>query len=152
MQDIRLERWAHTLVHYSLYLKPGETVAIRATPLAAPLLEAVYREALHAGAHPLVLLDLEPLEEILLKEGNEQQLTWIPPTMSALAEHVDAQLSISARSNTRSLNGIDGARIGKRRMAYRTIGKSFRDREQAGTYRWSSTLYPTAAYAQDADM
>ena len=53
MQDIRLERWAHTLVHYSLYLKPGETVAIRTTPLAAPLVEAVYREVLHAGAHPL---------------------------------------------------------------------------------------------------
>ena len=72
MQDIRLERWAHTLVHYSLHLAPGETVAIHTTPLAAPLVEAVYREVLRAGAQPLVSLELESLEEILLKEGSEQ--------------------------------------------------------------------------------
>ena len=52
MQDIRIERWAHTLVNYSLYIKAGETVAIYATPLAAPLVEAVYREVLRVGAHP----------------------------------------------------------------------------------------------------
>jgi aminopeptidase len=64
MQDIRIERWAHTLVHYCLYLKAGETVAIRATPLAAPLIEAVYREVMHVGAHPLPLIEMESLEEI----------------------------------------------------------------------------------------
>jgi len=152
MQDIRLERWAHTLVHYSLYLKPGETLAIRTTPLAAPLVEEVYREALHIGAYPLVLLDLESLDEILLKEGNERQLSWIPPTQTALANHIDAQLSIGARSNTKALSSVDGARMGKRRIAMREVGKILRQREQAGSYRWASTLYPTAAYAQDAEM
>ncbi len=49
MQDIRIERWAHTLVHYSLYVKAGDTVAMLATPLAAPLVEAVYREVLRVG-------------------------------------------------------------------------------------------------------
>ncbi|HAE84775.1 MAG TPA: aminopeptidase, partial [Ktedonobacter sp.] len=49
MQDIRIERWARTLVHYSLYIKAGDTVAIHATPLAAPLVEAVYRELLSVG-------------------------------------------------------------------------------------------------------
>lgn len=152
MQDIRLERWAHTLVHYSLYLKAGETVAIRTTPLAAPLVEAIYREVLRIGAYPLVLLDLESLDEILLKEGNERQLTWIAPTQAALANHIDAQLSIGARSNTKALSGVDGARMGKRRVALREVGKILREREQAGNYRWASTLYPTAAYAQDAEM
>jgi aminopeptidase len=75
MQDIRIERWARTLVHYSLYIKAGDTVAIHATPLAAPLVEAVYRELLSVGAHPLPFIELESLEEILLREGNEQQLT-----------------------------------------------------------------------------
>ena len=64
MQDIRIERWAHTLVHYSLNVKPGETVAILATPLAAPLVEAVYREVLRVGAHPLPLIELENLDEV----------------------------------------------------------------------------------------
>ena len=63
MQDIRIERWAHTLVHYCLYVKEGETVAIRATPLAAPLVEAVYRELLRVGAYPLPLIELEKLRK-----------------------------------------------------------------------------------------
>lgn len=73
MHDIRIERWAHTLVHYCLYVKAGETVVIRATPLAAPLVEAVYSELLRTGAYPLPLIDLENLEEMLLREGNKDQ-------------------------------------------------------------------------------
>ena len=44
MQDIRIGRWAHTLVHYCLNVQARETVAIRTTPLASPLVEAVFRE------------------------------------------------------------------------------------------------------------
>ena len=53
MQDIRIERWAHTLVHYCLYVKAGETVAIRATPLAALLVEAVFQELVSGPADGL---------------------------------------------------------------------------------------------------
>jgi aminopeptidase len=152
MQDIRIERWAHTLVNYSLYVKAGETVAIYATPLAAPLVEAVYRELLRVGAHPLPLIDLENLEEIMLQEGNNTQLTWQSPVSSVLAETVDAQLSIASRSNTKALSSVEPARVARRRMAYRELAKVRRKREQAGAFRWSSTLYPTSGYAQDGNM
>ena len=79
MRDIRLERWAHTLVHYCLYLKEGDTAVISSTPLAAPLIEAVYSEVLHVGAYPVVLLGLESLDEIFLREGNETQLAKVSP-------------------------------------------------------------------------
>ena len=59
MHDIRIERWAHTLVHYCLSLHKGDILAIHATPLAAPLIEAVYREALRVGAHPVPVIQLE---------------------------------------------------------------------------------------------
>src|SRR5215472_6672292 len=152
MQDMRIERWAHTLVNYSLYVKAGETVAIYATPLAAPLVETVYRELLRVGAHPLPQIDLENLEEILLQEGREDQLMHLSPVSSALAQSVDAQLTIASRSNTKALSSIQPARMGKRRMAYRELFEVRRKREQAGTFRWSSTLYPTSGYAQDANM
>ncbi len=152
MQDTRIERWARTLVNYSLYVKAGETVAIYAAPLAAPLVEAIYREVLRVGAHPLPLIDLENLEEILLQEGSDAQLTHLSPISSALAQSVDAQLSIGSRSNTRALSSIEPARIGKRRTAYRELAETRHKREQAGAFRWSTTLYPTSAYAQDANM
>ncbi len=86
MHDIRLERWAHTLVHYSLDAKAGETVSIKATPLAEPLVGAVYRELLRVGASPLVLIELESLEEILLREGSDEQLAKPSPLLSMAAE------------------------------------------------------------------
>src|SRR5207253_9389240 len=152
MQDIRIERWAHTLVHYSLYIKARETVAIHATPLAAPLVEAVYREILRTGAHPVPLIDLENLEEILLRQGSDAQLTKISPVSSALVESIDARLSIGSRSNTKALSGVEPDRTSKRRRALQGLSQAFRKREQAGNFRWSSTLYPTTGYAQDAEM
>jgi aminopeptidase len=152
MQDIRIERWAHTLVHYSLYARAGETVAIRATPLAAPLLEAVFRELLLVGAYPLPLIELESFEEMLLEEGNDDQLARPHPVMRMMAENIDAQLSIGAKSNTRSLSGVDPSRLAKRRQAFQDVTRVLRKREQLKTYRWATTLYPTAAYAQDAGM
>jgi aminopeptidase len=106
MRDIRIERWAHTLVHYSLAIKSGDLVVIQATPLAAPLIEAVYREILHADAYPLPLIELETLEEILLREGNDAQLTAQSPVMSALAEKATARLTIRSQSNTQALRGV----------------------------------------------
>jgi aminopeptidase len=100
MLDVRIERWAHTLVHYCLYVKAGETVAIRATPMASPLVEAVFRELLHVGAYPLPLIELESFEEMLLKEGNDIQLSMPHPVLKMMAEHVHAQLSIGSKSNT----------------------------------------------------
>jgi aminopeptidase len=135
-----------------LYIKPGDTVAIHATPLAAPLVEAVYREVLRVGAHPLPLIELEQLEEILLHEGNEAQLTNISPLSSAMIEHIDARLVIASKSNTKTLSGVEPARVARRREALRPIAQALHKREQAGQFRWSSTLYPTSGYAQDAEM
>jgi aminopeptidase len=42
--------------------------------------------------------------------------------------------------------------VSLRRSALREISEVTRKREQAGTFRWSSTLYPTSGYAQDAEM
>src|SRR6266705_1388835 len=152
MQDIRIERWAHTLVHYCLYAQRGEMVAIRATPLAAPLMEAVYRELVLVGAYPLPLIELESFEEILLKEGNDNQLSMPHPVLHMMAEHIDAQLSIGSRSNTKALSGVEPSRLAKRRHAFQSVARVLRRREQSKEYRWASTLYPTAVYAKDAEM
>ena len=152
MHDVRIEKWAHTLVHYCLYVKPGETVAIYTTPLAEPLVEAVYRELLQVGAYPLPIIGLGYLDEILLREGNDEQLKWISPLASTLAETIDARLYIGAQSNTKALSGIDPARVALRQEAQRRIGRRQQEREQEGKFRWSLTLYPTDAYAQDAEM
>ena len=140
MQDIRIERWAHTLVHYCLNVQPDEMVAVRATPLAAPLVEAVYSELLRAGAYPLPLIELESFEEILLKEGNIDQLLMPHPVLNKMAEHINAQLSIGSKSNTKSLSGVEPSRLAKRRQASQNVARVLRKREQLQRYRWATTL------------
>jgi aminopeptidase len=152
MFDIRLERWAYTLIHYCLSLKPGDILAIHATPLAAPLVEAVYREALHSGASPIPVIALEHLEEILLLEGNDEQLATLSPVAQLLAEQATARLHISSSSNPRALNNIDPTRAAKRRQSSYALSTKMRQREQAGEFCWCSTLYPTSGYAQEANM
>ncbi|HLZ56191.1 MAG TPA: aminopeptidase [Ktedonosporobacter sp.] len=152
MRDIRIERWAHTLVHYCLYLKEGDIFAIYATPEAAPLVEAVYREALHAGAYVLPFIQLDQLNAVLLQEGSDAQLTWLTPIASVLAEKVTARLLIESSNNTKGLSNIDPARAAKFYQSNRQLRSLYRQREQAGEYRWCITLYPTNAYAQDAKM
>ena len=152
MQDIRIERWAQTLVNYSLSIKAGDAVAINATPAAAPLIEAVYREVLRVGAHPLPQISLESLNEILLREGNDAQLMMPPPTATTLAEHVNAQLTIYSSNNTKALSGVNPQRSALRRKALMAARSLAGKREQVGEYRWSLTLYPTQSYAQDANM
>jgi 3-isopropylmalate/(R)-2-methylmalate dehydratase large subunit len=49
MTDPRHQKLAQALIHYALGIKPGDKLLITSTPLAAPLLREVYREALRAG-------------------------------------------------------------------------------------------------------
>jgi aminopeptidase len=148
MHDIRIERWAHTLVHYCLSLQAGENVAIRATPLAEPLIEAVYREVLRVGANPIPFIDLENLDEILLQEGSDSQMERSYQLLSAIAPQIDAQLTIKSAGNTKALAQIDPAQSARHSQAYSKVRHSQHERG----LRWCLTLYPTAAYAQDAEM
>jgi aminopeptidase len=152
MRDIRIERWAHTLVHYCLYLKAGDIVTIQSSPAATPLIEAFYQEALRVGAHPVPLLHIDSLNEMLLREGNDAQLEWLSPATQVWAEKANARLSIHSSENTRASSSIDPARAAKQRQIGRQLSTIYRQRERAGKFRWCLTLYPTNGYAQDANM
>ncbi len=95
--DPRIARWAKTLVGYCLEVGPGQTVLINATPAAEPLVAEVYREALHAGGHPILQIRLPQLHEIALREGSDEQLTWINPTDRLMIEQIDRTLFIEQR-------------------------------------------------------
>jgi aminopeptidase len=152
MADPRIQRWAETLTRYCLYVQPGETVLIQATELAAPLVRAVYREILRAGGHPLPRIILPELTEMLLKEGSDAQITYHSPIDAALAETVNARLTISSEVNVRALANVDPARQALLQQSGGDIRRRYREREQEGTFKWCGTLYPTQAFAQNAGM
>lgn len=152
MADLRLQRLAQVLVQYSLGLKPGERLAIEAGAQAAPLVRAVVREALRAGAYPDTFISLSGVREILLKDGSEEQLRYIPPADRLLMGEYDTLLHIAAQENTKHLSGIDPARLALARQATRELMETYIQRLTTGSLRDVMVLFPTNAYAQDADM
>ncbi|HLW02317.1 MAG TPA: aminopeptidase [Ktedonobacterales bacterium] len=152
MADPRLRRWAEVLVRYSVGVKAGDKLAISGPPLAAPLLTECYREALRVGAYPDVISGVPGLQEIFLREANEEQLKYISPLQELVIGQFDATLQIMADENTRELAGADPARQAIQAQAHHSLVETFMRRQAVGDLKWSLTLYPTNAYAQDAGM
>ena len=75
MTDPRVEALADILVHYSLDLHPGDELAIVTTPLAAPHVLAVYREALKAGAHVVFDVDIAGAQRVFYEHASDEQLS-----------------------------------------------------------------------------
>jgi aminopeptidase len=150
--DPRHEKLAQVLVRYSLDLQPGQRFGITAGPPALPLVQAVYREALRAGAHPEVRIVSEDFNEIRLREGSEDQLRYVSEITRHEMEYFDATLSILSSENTKRLSGIDPRRMALVQEARATLTARFMERAANNELRWCATLFPTQAHAQDAGM
>jgi aminopeptidase len=150
--DPRIARWAKTLVGYCLEVQPGQMVLINATPAAEPLVTEVYREVLRAGGHPVPRISLPALAPVALREGSDEQLTWINPADRLLMEQAHATLAIGSETNTRNLANADPARLAVQRRASSELMRIRSARGARDDIRWCLTLFPTEAYAQDAGM
>ncbi|HMA37931.1 MAG TPA: aminopeptidase [Chloroflexia bacterium] len=150
LEDPRVQKMAEVLVHYSLGVQPGWQVCISSTPLAAPLITAVYREVLRAGAFPSTHLTLPELADVLLATGSDAQLQYVPPFSRTLWDSFDALLTIRAEANTRATTDLAPARLAQYQRGLRGASKSFVWMQEGRPI--SSTLFPTAAHAQEAGM
>lgn len=150
--DPRITRMAQVLVQHSLNLKAGDRVVINGSTLAADLIKEVYRESLRAGAFPIVQTQLPGISEIMLREGNADQLKEISPVEQVLNEQADAELRIISEENTRALSDVSADRITTFASARTALRRNRMQRAADGNLRWSLTLFPTNAHAQDAQM
>jgi aminopeptidase len=94
----------------------------------------------------------EGLDQIFLSEANDDQLKHIDVLWMKVNEEFDVRIDIKSRYNTRSLSNIDTQRMKLRGQAYKGIVQTIFERYASGDLRRVSTLYPTQAYAQEADM
>src|SRR6266571_5421054 len=152
MVDIYVQRMARVLTQYSLSIKKGDRLGIEAHPLATPLVLEVVREAIHAGAHPEVFLQVAPVSEILLKEGSDEQITRVPLLRHVMREECETLLRVLAEENSKSLNNVDPKRTALAQQASGDLTRTLMRRTAEGSLRWTLTVFPTHAYAQDAGM
>ena len=152
MSDPRLARLGELIVGYSIGLQPDQILRIDAPTVSTPLAEELYRAALRAGGYPYASVELESLPEILVAEGNGDQLNFVSPVAEAEIERVDAIVTIWAERNTRAFTGADPARHQRLIAATRALTNRRWERISAGELRWCGALFPTPAHAQDAGM
>ena len=146
MADPRIERFARILVDYSMKVEAGDTVVVNGSELAAPLIRAVHRLLLEREAHPIVHVALTGLQEDYMSAASGSELAYLSPVQKFESEHLDAVCNILSSANTRSLSGVAPERQATARKTRKQVLDIILQK------RWTLTLYPTEAYAQDADM
>lgn len=152
MADPRVEAVAKILVDYSVEVRPGQLVRINGNPEGAPLLLAIYQLVLERGAHPWLQLGLEGTDELFYTYASEAQLDYVPPFMKEVIEQIDASISVWTEVNTKRLTNADPAKQARRAAAMRPLSERFLERAAKKELRWTGTVYPTQAFAQDAEM
>lgn len=152
MRDDRIEQLARVLTEYSMEIRPGDLVVLSGGVLSLPLIRAAYRHTLRLGGNPAIEVLVPEVTEILLAEGNDEQVTAINPFERVGSEQADAHLRVSASENTRSMTAIRPERQQVYSRARGSISRNRMDRAASGKLRWSSTVYPTQAHAQEAEM
>jgi len=152
MADPRVETVAKILVDYSVEVKPNQLVRISGGPEGAPLILAVYQRVLERGAYPFLHVEPEEAEELFYTYAKDAQLDYIPPFMKDMIEQIDASIGIWTDVNTKQLTNADPAKQSRRAVAMRPLSDRLLERAAKKELRWSGTLYPTHAFAQDAEM
>ncbi len=152
MRDARLDKLANVIVNYSTGVKPGQTVRLTGDPIATPLIEALYEKLICAGAHVLIRMAPDRLQEIFYKHASDTQLTHISDLAIREVKTIDVSIGLWAETNTKAMTNVDPKRQAMASSARQPVFKVFMDRAASEELAWVGTLYPTAASAQDAEM
>jgi aminopeptidase len=158
MADPRIEKLASVLVEYSTHIQKGDRVLIESEPVAEPLIRELYEQILKAGAHPHLAMNLggqvsmSGIDTVFFEHANDEQLDYLPPFMHRAYTEFESRIRLHAEPNTKALTGADPAKQARRERVLEPILQAQFTRGARGDFKWVTTLYPTQAYAQDADM
>lgn len=152
MTSSHYDRWADVLVDYSTAVGSDDQVAIIGGVAAEPLLRAIYRAVLRKGANAVLLPTFSEAQTDLLGIATDEQLAFVSPLERWPVEEATVAITVLASTNTRALSSSDPTRQTVWNRARASLREIAFARAASGDRRWSLTLYPTEAYAQDADM
>jgi len=154
VMDSRIEKMAQVLINYSTAVKPGERVLIRATsPVAEPLVQALYQEALRAGAQAFTYIHLRDEDTLALEATQQVDLLGAAnPMLELMYETCQVIIRIDASENPLAM--VDYAPELQRAVVAgkRVLMKHQMEREGNGMLRRCTVLFPTQGLAQRAGM
>jgi aminopeptidase len=152
MFDSRVTKLAEVLVNYSVAVQPGESVYIQGTQLAEPMMKALLIEVLKAGGNPYTVAGLPGAAELFYRYASDDQLAHIAKPVRVIYENYDVIINIMGSDNTKALSNVAPEKLALTSRASKDLFHTFTTRAASGELRWTLALFPTAAFAQDAEM
>jgi aminopeptidase len=150
--DTRVHKFAQILIDHSTQVGPGDRVGITAAIPAEPLVRELYQQVLKRGGHPHVLFDFEGQDEVFFIHASDEQLDFVPLFHKMAFEQFEVLIKIRADTNTRALSSTDPERQARRQKAIFSLIQSQLTRGADKSLRWVTTLFPTNAFAMEAEM
>lgn len=156
--DKRIDRMAQVLVNYSTRIEKGDRVFIEAEPSAEPLVRALFEHILIAGGHPLLAISFSGLtfqsgfDDVFFAHASDEQLDYVHPFYQMAYQGFEARIRIWSQRNTKAQSNVERPRLARRKKALDQLLQAQFTRGDRGEFRWVTTIFPTEAYAQDAEM
>ncbi|MCS7108683.1 MAG: aminopeptidase [Sulfolobales archaeon] len=147
-----LKKFANLLVNYCINASRGDEVRVSATYEAMPLVRELWLELIKNNAYPHLNMVDEVLDEVFYKYSGDELLRHVSKIDKFIYENVNASISIISSTHTKHLVNVDPERIKSRSQAVRVLNEIFIRRDADGSLRWTVTIFPTKALAQEAGM
>jgi aminopeptidase len=147
-----LRRYAELAVRVGLNLGEGQDLHISCYVEHAPLARAVAEAAYGAGARRVDVIYADQLvTRALVEHADEEMLEWSPPWLMSRMEYIHerrvATLGISGDPHPGAFDGLDGARVGRRRA--KAAGERFFEiASRERTTNWCGIAYPNPGWAE----
>ena len=138
--------FADLLAGYCLEVQTGQHIVVRSTSEAAPLLLQLQRAILEREAWPVIHVELPGQARGFYEHARDLHLDDFDDLAMSEAKDLHAVLGIQAPYMRNEFAGVDPARIARAARARAPV------RERTMKKRWCSTLWPTAAGAEQAGM
>ncbi|NPV41356.1 MAG: aminopeptidase [Anaerolineae bacterium] len=152
MRDPRIDKLADLLVDYSVKVQPKQKVLIHGELGSEPLISACFKKCLQAGAYPFAVPYIADWVESTLRYGSPEQYAEVYRPFKEMYETYDARIRILGELNTKELSQFDPAKVSQFFGVNGDALKIVLEREAKGEMKWVAALFPTLAYAQDANM
>lgn len=146
------EKYAQLLTHYCLQVKKGNKVFIKTTYLAEPLLQELLKEIYLAGGIPVMDIEIQEADKIMLDYADAHQLEWVNPFHEQVMEEFDCYLVIRAPFNLKDVQNVDPEKRKIVSNARRPMMKTYMQRTATYELRRNLCQFPTQASAQEAGM
>lgn len=152
-----LEKYADVMINFALNggegVKNGEVVQLRVSEVAKPLLVALRRAALKAGAHPIIFYTPDEFAREHYELASDEQLSFFPKKfLKGLVDEIDHTVAVLSETDKKELDGIDSGKIMAAQKALKPYMDWRREKEGAGEYTWTLCMYGTQAMADEVDL